>query len=285
LLLALALSAAAWAGARAVTDASGARVALAEPARRIVSLAPHATELLFAAGAGAYVVGAVEYSDYPPAARDIPRVGRHESLDLEAIVELRPDLVVAWASGNPAHQVARLRTLGIPVYLSEPRRLEDIPATLERLGMLTATEAPAQEAARAFRAGLQALRERYSGQRRVTVFYQVWHRPLVTVSGGQIISEVIGLCGGVNVFADLPELAPQIGIEAVLGADPEIIVASGAGEERPPWLEDWRRWTHLQAVERDLLVFVAPDLIQRATPRILEGARALCELIERARMP
>jgi iron complex transport system substrate-binding protein len=267
----------------AVTDSSGAQVALDEPARRIVSLAPHATELLFAAGAGPYVVGAVAHSDHPPQARAIARVGHSQGLDLEAILALRPDLIVAWESGNPRHQVRRLRALGLAVYVSEPRTLEDIPAAIERLGVLAGTESTARAAGAGFREALQGLGARYGGQRPVRVFYQVWHRPLVTVSGEQIITEVLHLCGGENVFAELETLAPQIGIEAVLAADPEAIVASGADETRPEWLDDWQRWPQLTAVRRGNLFFVPPDLLQRPTPRLLDGAAMLCQQLEEAR--
>lgn len=269
-------------GIRAQDDA-GRTVTFARPAERIVSLAPHATEMLFAAGAGDRVVGAVEHSDYPPQAQRLPRVGRYESLDLETIVALKPDLVVAWRSGNPPHQVSRLKALGLAVFISEPRRLEDIPATLDRLGILAGTEREAGMAAAAFRTELARLQELYGGRRPVSVFYEVWNRPLMTVSGEQIISQVITLCGGRNVFADLPTLAPQVDREAVLAADPEAIVGGGMGETRPEWLDEWRAWPQLRAVRRGNLFFVPPDLIQRPTPRILEGARLLCEQLDQAR--
>lgn len=271
------------AGGISVQDDAGQTVTLARPAERIVSLAPHATEMLFAAGAGDRVMGAVEHSDYPPQAQKLPRVGRYESLDLETIVALKPDLVMAWRSGNPPHQVNRLKELRLTVFLSEPRRLEDIPATLERLGILAGTERTANAAAAAFRTELARLHEHYGGRRPVSVFYEVWNRPLMTVSGEQIISQVITLCGGRNVFADLPTLAPQVDREAVLAADPEAIVGGGMGETRPEWLDEWRAWPQLRAVRRGNLFFVPPDLIQRPTPRILEGARLLCEQLDQAR--
>lgn len=265
-----------------VTDASGVSVKLAVPAMRIVSLAPHITELLFAAGAGDRVVGTVDYSDYPPAARALPRVGGH-LLDLEAIVALKPDLVLGWVSGNAAASVARLRSLGLTVHLSEPSRIEDIAGELERIGMLTGTGATADAAARVFRQRYAKLAARYSRQPPVTVFYQIWKQPLMTVNGKQIISDAIRLCGGRNVFAQLPILAPTVTVEAVIAANPEVIVASGMGESRPEWLDDWKRWTTLTAVARDNLYFVPPDLMQRHAPRILDGAEKLCVHLETAR--
>ncbi|MDD3529173.1 MAG: cobalamin-binding protein [Gallionellaceae bacterium] len=283
LLLALLLAAAPVRAEIVVRDDSGAVVRLAEPARRIVSLAPHATENLYAAGAGDRLVGAVEYSDYPAAARALPRIGGYSRLDLEAIVALRPDLVVAWQSGNAPGAVARLKALGLTVYQTQPDRLEDIPAGIERLGRLAGTEAVARPAAAAFRQRMAALRARHAGRPAVPVFYQLWHQPLSTAGGGQIISEVIGLCGGANVFAHLADKAPAVSLEAVLAADPEAIVASGMGRDSPIGLDDWRRYARLRAVARDNLFYVPSDLMQRPTPRLLDGAELLCRHLETAR--
>ncbi len=264
-------------------DDSGATLRLAQPARRIVGLAPHVTETLFAAGAGDRLVGAVDYSDYPEAARRLPRVGSHAQLDLEAIVALKPDLAVGWASGNSLAHVAKLRALGIPVFLVEPARIDDIAPGIERLGRLAGTESAARAAATALRERLQALRARHGARPTVRTFYEIWQQPLTTVGGTQIIGDVIRLCGGENVFAGLKALAPRVSVEAVLAADPEAIVASGMDEARPEWLDDWRRWTGMTAVKRGNLFFVPPDIIQRPTPRLVEGAELLCAHLETAR--
>jgi iron complex transport system substrate-binding protein len=266
-----------------VTDDAGRSVVLAIPARRIVSLAPHVTELLFAAGAGARVVGVAEYSDHPAPARALPRVGSSGSIDLEAVLALKPDLVIAWQTGNRRQQYEQLEKLGIAVFVSEPHALDDIARTLEQFGTLASTEADARAAAQAFRVRHDALARRYSGRPPVSVFYQIWDRPLMTVNGRHLISEVIALCGGRNVFADLPILAPTVTEEAVLAAAPEVIVASGTGNTRPVWLDDWRRWRTLPAVVRDNLHFIEPGLLQRHTPRILDGAARLCEQLDQAR--
>jgi iron complex transport system substrate-binding protein len=267
----------------AVTDDTGRRIELAAPARRVVSLSPHATELLFELGMGERIVGAPEFSDHPPAARNIPRIGGSGALDIERILALRPDMVVGWASGNPSRQIARLRALGLPLYLSEPRSLSDIAVTLRRLGVLVGAAAAGEASAASFEDEVRALGARYRGRPAVGVFYQVWDRPMVTVNGKHLINDIIELCGGRNVFAALPELAPAVDIEAVLRADPEAIVASGADAARPPWLDDWRRWRTLTAVARGNLFDVPPELVQRQTPRILEGAVRVCEALETAR--
>ena len=263
-----------------VIDDTGQEITLQRPARRIVSLAPHITELLFAVGAGAAVVGTSEYSDYPDAARAIPRVGGGGGLDLEAILALQPDLVIAWKSGNPAGQTRRLQQLGLPVFFSEPRRMEDIATSLERFGQLTGRQAEARLQARAFTDRLQALRRRYSGGDVVSVFYETWQHPLMTVNGQHIISDVIRLCGGRNVFADLPALAPQIDREAVLAANPDVIIA---GDDSGEQLAAWRRWPELAAVRRHHLYSIPRELLVRDTPRLLEGAGQLCRLLETVR--
>lgn len=267
----------------AVKDDAGQVVRLAQPARRIVSLSPHITENLFAIGAGERVVGTVAFSNYPEAAKRIPLVGGYEKLDLEAVAALRPDLVLAWESGNIASHVTKLKGIGLPVAVTEARRIEDVPDDLERLGALSGTGVGARAVAAKFRERLAALRARYGERPKVRVFYQVWNQPLMTVGGGQIISDAIRLCGGENVFAALKPMAAAVTVEAVLAADPEAIVASGMGDARPEWLDEWRRWPSLTAVARDNLFFVHPDHLQRHTPRILDGIERLCQHLETAR--
>ena len=194
----------------AVRDDYGIAVRLPSPAARIVSLAPHLTELVYAAGAGARMVGAVEYSDFPPAARELPRVGSDAHISLEAVLALKPDLIVAWPNAGSVRSINRLGELGLPVFRSEPRELEDIATTLERLGVLAGTAAEAGRAARVFRARRLQLEKRYAARPKVRVFYQVWDRPLLTVNGDHVISKVIALCGGENVFAALPLIAPEV---------------------------------------------------------------------------
>lgn len=276
LVVLLALGKAAAAEIRLIDDA-GRSLSLEQPARRIISLTPHLTELLFAAGAGAQVVGTVEYSNYPPAAQRIARIGDSAQLDLERILALKPDLVVVWQSGNAQRQLDKLLRLGIPVYYNEPRRLPDIARSIEQLGRLAGTEAVALPAAHAFVARAAELRRRYAGRAPVSLFYQIWDHPLLTVNGEHLISDVIGMCGGRNPFAGLGPLTPEISIEAVLAADPEAIAGMGTGADQAGSLQAWKRWPRLQAVERGNLFVIDSDLISRNTPRILDGARELCE--------
>ncbi len=264
-------------------DDAGHTVKLAKPAQRIVALAPHIAESLFAVGAGPQLVGTVEYSDYPPAAKNVPRVGGYSRIDLEAIVALKPDLVIAWESGNNMAQADKLKALGLTVYISQPNKMADIARQLERLGELAGTLDSARVAAQAFRQRLNDLQQRYSRRPPVRVFYQIWQAPLMTVGGPQIISDAITLCGGENVFGQLPQMAPRVSVEAVLAANPEVIIATGMGDARPDWLHDWDKWTQMTAVRRDNLFHINPDIMQRHTPRILDGALKLCENLELAR--
>lgn len=261
-----------------VKDDLGRSFSLDLPAKRIVSLAPSITEMLYAAGAGSKIVGAVDYSDYPKAALNLPRVGSADALDIERIVGLRPDLVVAWASGNPSGELDKIKNLGIPVYYAEPRHLQDIAVDIERLGMLAGTGRDALHAAQSFRGGIAALRHRYSEKPAVSVFYEVWPSPLLTVSGQHIISDVMHLCGARNVFEKLSMLTPSVSVESVIIADPEAIVTSGP----EAWLAEWKKWG-MRATRRGNLFHIPADLISRPSPRILEGAKLLCGQIDAAR--
>ncbi|MGB0722425.1 MAG: cobalamin-binding protein [Gammaproteobacteria bacterium] len=266
-----------------IVDDTGQRVRLEHRATRIVALSPHLTELLFAAGAGERLVGAVEFSNHPEAAKALPRLGSYEGPDLERILALKPDLVVAWESGNGSRRIAQLRRLGLTVFTSEPRHLEDIPRTLEALGRLAGTSPVAREVAMDFRARLDALRARYARSSAVDVFYQVWDKPVTTLNGDHLVSRVMELCGGRNVFADLEGLAPVVSVEAVLDRDPRVIVAGGMADGARTWLQGWRRWPSLRAVREGHLVYIHPDHLQRHTPRILDGAEELCRVLDGVR--
>jgi len=268
-------------------DDAGNTVTLSAPAQRVVSLAPHVTELLYAAGGGAKIVGAVAYSDYPHEAQHVPRVGDNRALDLERIAALKPDLIVVWRHGNAQQQLDRLRALHIPLFFSEPHELDDVATSLVRLGALLGTDATAQAAAAAYRRDIAQLRARYARRAPVSVFYEVWDQPLMTINGSHMISDVIALCGGRNVFAALKPLVPTVSTEAVLAANPEAIVTASQGATSPdrplPSLERWSAWPALAAVAHGNLFAIDGDLLTRPTPRIAQGAAQLCRDFELAR--
>ena len=273
----------AFAQAVSVADFAGRRVSLAAPAQRIVALAPHLVENLYSAGAGDRLVGVVSYSDYPPQAGDIPEVGSFNAYSLEAIASLQPDLILMWGSGNGMRTLAKLEMLGIPVFVSEPRQLADIARDIRLLGQLAGTGASAEREAVRIDSELAALRERYRGGQPIPVMYEIWNQPLQTINGEHLISQVIELCGGHNIFANLASLAPQVNIEAVLARAPRAIVASGRQDTRPGWLDEWRRYPDLPAVRDGGLFFVDPDLLERPTARVLQGARSLCSQLDSLR--
>ena len=266
-----------------VRDDEGTLITLRAPAQRIVSLAPSLTELIYAAGAFEKLVGVAEYSDFPPAAKELPIIGRFDILDIERIVQLNPDLVVAWQSGNPRTSVNRLRKLGLAVYIAEPKSLASIPFHIERLALLAGTKLSAEETVNSFRHKLEALNDQFSHQSPVTTFYQVWDVPLITAGGNELIDDIIRLCGGHNVFANIKRVAPKVSREAVLERNPEVIIASGMDIERPEWLDDWLRWPSVNAVANNNLFFVPPELVQRHTPRALLGAAQICSQLDQAR--
>lgn len=274
---------AALAGSVSVTDFTGHKVRLDHPARRIVALTPHLVENLYTAGLGERIVGAVRRSNYPPAAKRIPRVGGYNSLSLEAIVAKKPDLVVAWAEGGSPDMVARLRALGIAVYVDDPRKLSGIARTIRDLGTLGASQGRADRAATAFEHRIAALRERYAQRRAVPMFWEVWSDPLRTLSSAGMTGAVIRLCGGTNVFAHASTLAPQVSVEAVIARGPDAIVASGVAESQSHWKSYWQRWPAIPAVAHDHFVSLPADLISRPTVRIAQGAADLCHGLDRVR--
>lgn len=265
-----------------VTGSDGRTVTVDAPVERIITLAPHLTELVFAAGAGDKLVGVGRYSDYPKAAQSIPRVGDAYRIDLERVVALEPDLILAWESGNPPAAIESMRELGLTVLVTETQSVAGIARLLRRIGRLAGTEAVANAAADAFLEGFAELRRRYSDRPPVRVFYQVSAQPLFTLGGSHFVSEVIEICGGVNVFAGLGTLAPRVSEEAVIARDPQVIVA-GVSPEQDNALARWRRWENMAAVAFDNLYTLPADLMHRATPRLLKGARRLCHVLETAR--
>ena len=267
-----------------VTDDAGRAVVLAAPAQRVISLGPHLTELAYAAGGGAAMVGAIRYSDFPEAARQLPIVGDAHAIDFERIVQLEPDLVLVWGSGLNERHKARLRSLGLTVFESEIRQAQGIPDTLRRLGTLLAHADAAEAAARRFETQWLALAERHRGKAPVRVFWQLWHEPLMTINREHLISQAMRACGGVNVFADLPLLTPSVSWEAAIAADPQLIAGSGRKQDAERDFAAWRKLgKHVSAVEQQRFASIDGNLIGRMGPRFVEGAVALCQAIERAR--
>ena len=264
-----------------VNDDDGKPVTLQKPAQRVVALAPHVTELLFAAGGADKIVGAVSYSDYPEAAKQIPRVGDNRQVDMERLLSMKPDLLVVWRHGTSERQIDQLRQLGIPMFHSEPKKLDQIADNLEKMGKLLGTEAAANTAAKELRQKLAALRTQYAARPPVRTFYQVWDKPLYTLNGEHIVSDALKACGGQNIFADQKVTAPVVSVEAVLEADPEAVFATA--EKDYGGVNLWRPYKTLKATRQDNLFTIDGGMLNRAGPRMIAGTAVLCEKLEEAR--
>jgi iron complex transport system substrate-binding protein len=281
--LASGTAAAAPAAARTVTDDFGRTVRVRAPPLRIVSLAPGATEMLFAAGAGDEVIATVEYSDEPAAARAVPRIGDAATIDMERLVALEPDVVIAWpAGGNPA-QRAKIAALGIPLYQQQVVRLAELPAALRRLGLLAGTQAAAEAAAQGLERRLAALGRTYGAGagRHPTVLLQVWNRPVYTIGGRHLMSDALALCGARNVFADLSEPAPLVDTEAIIARNPDIIVAASPPGESAAWVADWQRFGSLAAVRSGRVVGFEDQGLSRLGPSVIDATEHLCRTLAR----
>ena len=282
-LLAILLASCTALAAVTVIDDTGKPVTLANPARRIVSLSPGATELLFAAGGGAHLVGTVESSDYPPAAAALPRVGNSATLNIEAIAALAPDLIIAWPHGAAQRQMTQLLRLKVALFVSDPRSLADVASGLESFGRLTDSLSVATAAAQRYRLGIEALRQANIGAAPVRVFLQIWNAPVMTVNDRHLIADALRLCGGRNVFGDADVLVPTVGYEAVVAANPETIVAIAEPATARAWLKAWERWPGLDAVRYGARFALSGQSISTPTPRMLLGVSALCDRLDQTR--
>jgi len=266
-----------------ITDDSGRNLTLPHTPRKIISLAPGATEMLFAAGAGSSVIATVEFSAEPAEARRIPRIGDANAIDIERVVALRPDVIVVWEGGNNLGQVAQLERLGLPLYRHRVERLDDLSTSLRRLGALAGTAPVAESAAQRVESRIRELARTYSGGPELTVLLQVWNRPIYTVGGSHIMTDALRLCGARNVFGDLKQKGPAVDPESVIARDPQVIVAVAPPGVAREWLDEWKRYPSLRAVRSDALVAYEDSRLSRLGPSILDGTAVLCEAIARTR--
>lgn len=265
-----------------VVDDLGRDLKLQSSAQRIISLAPHLTEVVYAVGGGDQMIATVAWSDFPEEAKSLPVIGSNNKINYEALLSFNPDLVLVWRSGNGESIIQRLDSLGLNVYVNEPRTLDHIPTTLHKIGRLIGREVEATTVAKQFHASLESIQQKYSNVRRVAVYYQIWQSPLITFGGDHLVSDVLRLCGAENIFTDVKPLVPRVGVESVLAADPEVIIV-GQYTDIEAAFGLWRQWPRLQAVRKNHLYKVDPYLLHRHTPRIIQGAEQLCEAIDHAR--
>jgi iron complex transport system substrate-binding protein len=273
-------------------DDAGRSVDLATPPQRVITLAPNLTEFVYAVGAGATLVGTMDTSDYPEEAKRVPRIGDYQRLDVERILALKPDLILVWHHGNQGRELAQLEAAGLRLFYLEPKRLEDVPRTLSRVGALLGRGPQGEARAAQWRRQMAELRTRYANAAPVSVFFQVWSQPLMTLNGQHLTSDLFALCGGRNVFAGLPALAPQISLESVVAADPEAIFgARESADNAPSWQRDpqrasfgmWQGFSGMKAVRQGWFYTVPGDLVTRQGPRVIDGAKAVCAALDQVR--
>lgn len=281
--IALLLTLAPLLAAAASVDDFGRKVTPSHTPPRIVSLAPGATEMLFAAGAGKQVVATSEYSDEPAAARLIPRIGDSNAIDLERLVQTRPDVVVVWPGGNNAAQIGKITSLRMPIYQHRINSLADLPESVRRLGVLAGTQSVANQAAAELETRLGNLRALYAKKKPVRVLLQVWNRPIYTIGGKQLMSDVLQTCGAQNIFSDLPELGPAVELESVLARNPDMIVTSAPSPAAAEWAQDWKKFGTLRAVRTKNVITFEDMRLSRLGPSVVDAAEALCKEIDSAR--
>jgi iron complex transport system substrate-binding protein len=281
LVAAVSLAVGAWTGAHAfeLRDDRGVTITLQRPAERIVALAPHLAEIAFAAGAGTKLVGVSTFSRHPAEAQHLPVVASYGRVDFERLIAQRPQLVLAWQSGNSPLQIGRLERLGLPVFVTEARSLGDIPRIVRLVGALAGSAQQAEARARQFEAELADLRARHAGERSVSVFLEIWHAPMLTVNGEHLASDALRLCGGRNVFAAAGGPTSLVSREQLLDARPEAIVTVGSGAEA----QAWRGLEAVPAVRHRRIYAIDPDLLYGQGPSLLEGVRVLCDRLDLTR--
>jgi iron complex transport system substrate-binding protein len=279
--LSLAITPKLWAQIHVIDD-NQQHIILSQHAQRIVSLAPSITEMLFSAGAGKQIVGVVSYSDFPAQAKKIPSIGSYDSVDLEKIISLNPDLIIAWKSGNQKKQINKLKLLGYPVFISEPKRFTDVANNINKYGILSGHQQQSHQQSLHFLKSINKLKQQFQHKSTISVFVQIWNKPVMTVGTDHLISQVIRLCGGRNIF-DSSDITITPDIESVILRKPELILSTGMANIADQWLERWKSMSIIPAVKNNHLYSTIPDLLVRHSPRLLQGAENVCQLLDKAR--
>jgi iron complex transport system substrate-binding protein len=263
-----------------VIDDNNQTITLNEPAKRIVSLTPHLSEIVFFLGHEEKLVARDSASDFPESIKHIPSIGNSANLNTEAILALKPDLILAWKSGNTQKQIKQLQSFDIPIFFSEPRTLNDISENMEKISVLLSGNKN-EEKIKSFTSRIKTLEETFSkNKENLRVFYQVWQEPLMTLNGEHLVSEIIKLCRGENIFSDQKILAPQVSLEALIQRNPQLIIL---GDKNKNVKSYWGKWKSIEAVRNNNFIFVNSDLLVRPGPRILEGVEQVCQGINKAR--
>lgn len=250
---------------------------------RVISLAPHITETLYSAGAGHLLVGVVEYSNYPEAAKALPLVGNHQAVNIEKIIHLKPDFIYAWQSSMRQQDVQRFTKLGYEVIYSHSNDLNAIAKEIRQIGRTLQTQVTAEKTADKIESELAKIKAKYSQKSTVKVFYQIWNKPLMTINGEQFISQGLDYCGAENIFSEMPLLAAEVNLESLFKHNPDVIILGGEGATQDAWLKRWQAYPQLKAVANNQIMTLNADLYQRPTERFVMNLDALCQKIDKAR--
>ncbi|URQ98182.1 cobalamin-binding protein [Pseudoalteromonas sp. SCSIO 43095] len=257
--------------------------ALADRPLRIVALAPHIVENLYAIGAGDLIVGTLDYADYPQEATKIERIGGYNGISIEKLLMLKPDMVIAWKNGNQAEDLAQIKRLGIELYLSDPRFIEGVASEILKLGQLTGHIEQSKQVAETFTAKLNAIKVTQKDKTTLTGFYQLWPEPMMTVSKNTWINQLIETCQVTNVFANSDTDYPQISIENVIVTKPQVIIIPDEKSKRVMPTVNWQQWPEIPAVKYEQFISVNADLLHRFTPRMLDGLAQMCDKVDISR--
>lgn len=250
---------------------------------RIISLAPHVTEMIYSAGAGDKLVGVVKYSDYPKEALKLPIIGSYNSINIEAILSLKPDVVIGWKEGNQIDDLKKVKSAGIKVWQTEVNKLQDIPQQIRLFGSKLGTYKTADKLAKKLEQELTKVKSTYQKRSEVSVYYQIWNKPFITINDQQFIGQAIQLCGATNIFHDLPLLSAEVNLETILYRNPEVILLGGMKEAQQGWYQQWQKWSMLTAVENQHIYKLNADLYQRPTARFIYALEDFCKTIDKAR--
>ena len=251
-------------------------------ANRVITLSPHLAEMLFNLGALNTLVGVSAYTDFPEELKNLPNIGDAFVLDIEKITILEPDIILAWESGTPRNIVDELVNLGFKVKIIKSKNLEDIASSILLLGNVVGKKNEAKKIANEFKTGIKYLKDTYQKKKKLRVFFQIDEKPIFTIGGSHFISEVIDICGGINIFSDVKQTAPSISEESVVSRDPEVILSRDVASNKMK-LKIWEKFDNMSAVKLDNLFYLNARESERPTSGLVNAGKEICSKLEQAR--
>lgn len=250
---------------------------------RIIALSPHSVEMLYKLGAGERIVATTKFSNFPSEAENIPRVGGYNGIQIEKILALKPDLIIAWMDGNKIEDIEKMEALGLNVYRSTTRSLKSVSDELIKLGNMIGLPDSGQKAAQAFNKRLELIRSENAQKAPVSFFYQLWDEPLRAMAAGSWINTVMTHCGGKNVFNDTALDYPEISIENVLISAPEVFIIPSHHGSHTASTEKWLKWPEIPAIANGQIYYIDGDLLHRFSTRVLDGMAQVCSAFDKVR--